>query len=213
VAVTSLTVALASTSIANAAATLELTRGSAEPVESVTTQLGANISNGSGGEFFLHVKPTGGTGCGANPGADIGEDVISESISGEVNPVPFTRNWTFQLAGNYRACGWVTGYNDTEVLAHAETEFHVRQPRLALSVSVPAIVTPGETFQVVMTAQAETERTADEYMLPNTGDGCPANADAAYAAAGSRSVLVSWSVTGGPVVQSRNESIEAPAAS
>lgn len=202
--------ALVAAASAFAGPTIELTRGIVEPVESVTTQLGAVVTDGGNDYLRLHVKPTGGEGCGANSDADAGEDVISDYVTAESNPVTLSSNWTFRLAGNYRVCAWVVGNSEEEVFATAETTFHVRQPHLALSVGVPATVAPNQTFQVVTTAQAETERSVWEYVLPNTGDGCPANAGAASNASGARVVLSPWNVTGGPLTESRNEQIQSP---
>ena len=44
----SILVAIGSTASASAAPTIELTRGTVEPVESITTQLGAVVTNGGG---------------------------------------------------------------------------------------------------------------------------------------------------------------------
>jgi hypothetical protein len=211
-AVAAVSLAFVAAAPALASPTIELTRGNAEPVESITTQLGSIVSNAGDDEFFLHVKPTGGEGCAANPDADAGEDVISSDVSSETSPISFSQNWTFRLAGNYRVCAWVTTGDIEEVLASAEATFHVRQPHLALSVSVPATVAPNQTFQIMTTAQAETERSVWEYVLPNTGAGCPANAAAASNASGSRTVLYSWNVTGGPFTESKNESLQSPGA-
>ncbi len=204
---------LVATASASAVPSIELTQGTAEPVESIATQLGAVVSSAGEDSFALHVKPTGGEGCGANPNADQGEPVFAgEFISKETNPAAFSRNWTFQLAGEYRVCAWVTKVDTDEVLAHAETTIVVREPHLSLSVSVPATVMEAQTFQVVTTAQAETEREIWEYMLPNTGDGCPANSAAAERASGEREILGDWRVTGGPFSESKNESLESPGA-
>jgi hypothetical protein len=210
VAGTILSLSLASSALA--APTIELTRGAVEPVESITTQLGAVINNGGGSYFTLHLKPTGGAGCGANPRADAGEGVLgTEFISSESNPVNETRNWTFQAAGSYKICAWVTKDSSAEeVQAFTETTVVVRAPHLALSISVPASVLPSQTFQVATTAQAETERQVWEYVMPNTGDACPANADAAGSAAGTSEVLGYWSVTGGPFTETKNESLTMP---
>lgn len=193
---------------ASAAPSIELTRGAAEPVESITTQLGGVVTNGGGDSFFVHVKPTGGAGCAANPNADAGEEVIGEFVTSQVNPVSFSENWTFHISGEYRECAWVTkGVDSEEVQATAEATFRVRQPHLALTISVPASVATGQTFQVVTTAQAETERSVFEYALPNTGDGCPANAAAAGKSSGENEILSYWDVTGGPVSETKNESV------
>jgi hypothetical protein len=199
---------LAAATPALAAPTIELTRGSAEPVESITTQLGGIVTNGGNDNFFVHVKPTGGEGCGANPDADAGETVINNDVTAETNPVSFTQNWTFRLAGNYRICAWVTIGNSENVLTSAESTFHVRPPHLALTVISPTTVTPNQTFQIVTTAQAETERQVWEYVIPSTGDGCPANAAAAGNASGSRTVLNTWNITGGPLTETKNEAIQ-----
>jgi hypothetical protein len=192
-----------------AAPTIELTRGTAEPVESITTQLGAVVGNGGNDYFRLYVKPAGGEGCAANAQADHGEGVLGESVTAETSPVRFSRNWTFQAAGMYKVCAWVTKGSE-EVQAFAETTFTVRAPHLALSISVPPSVQPQQTFQVSTTAQAETERPVWEYVMPNTGSGCPANADAASRASGASGVLGDWSVTGGPFTETKNESLSSP---
>lgn len=208
-------VALALTCAANAFAApmLELTLGSAEPAESITTQLGAVIHGGNKDYLVIHLLPAGGEECGANPAADHGKDVTEGLISNEVflegDPASFSTNWTFTLAGNYKMCGWVSDAHG-DVLVAAETTFHARQPHLALSIASPPIVAPNQSFQIVTTAQAETRRSVWEYELPNTGDGCPANAGAAAAAPEARTVLDSWEVTGGPFAETRNEAIKSP---
>jgi len=202
--------ALAGEASAVAAPAIELTRGASEPVESVTTQLGAVVSNGGGDYFILKVKPTGGEACGANPNADSGYELIGENVTSASNPVSISRNYTFQLAGDYRVCAWVTGESTEDVLTSAEATFHVRQPHLTLSVSAPATAPPNQTFQIATTAKAETERSVWEYLLPNTGDGCPANANAAYRTSGERQILGTWRVTGGPFTETKNESLSTP---
>lgn len=199
-------------STALAAPTIELTRGNAEPVESIATQLGAVLGNSGGSYFTLHVKPSGGAGCGANASADSGEGVFGGGfISSSSNPVTESRNWTFQTAGSYKVCAWVTkDSNGVEVQAFAEALFAVRAPHLALSISVPATVLPSQTFQVATTAQAETERQVWEYVMPNTGNGCPANANAASRASGESEVLGYWRVIGGPLTETKNQSLTTP---
>jgi hypothetical protein len=91
-------------------------------------------------------------------------------------------------------------------LTFAEASFTVRTPHLALSISVPATVLPSQTFQVTTTAQAETERQVWEYVMPNTG-GCPANADAASRASGENEILGYWNVIGGPITETKNQSL------
>jgi hypothetical protein len=209
---TTLVASLSFASTALAAPTLELTRGSAEPVESIATQLGAVITNGGGRYFWLHVKAAGSAGCGANAIADSGEIVFGGGgVSSSTNPVTESRNWTFQTAGNYKVCAWVTkDPSGTEVEAFAEAALVVRKPNLSLSIAVPAAVLPSQTFQVTTTATAETERKVGEYEMPNTGSGCPANADAASHAPGVSSVLYSWNVIGGPLTETRNQSLAGP---
>ncbi len=192
-----------------AAPTIELTRGSPEPVESITTQLGGIVSNNSGTQqaFFLHVKPAGGAGCGANPDADNGEEVIDEDLGSASSPVTFSRNWVFRAAGSYKLCAWVLeGPFGEKVVATSETAVAVRQPHLSLAVSAPPTVLLNQTFQVATTAQAETERQVWEYVMPSTGDGCPANAVAAADAPHAGEVL-GWGVTGGPFTEVRNQTL------
>ncbi len=202
---------LAFASTALAAPTLELTRGSVEPVESIATQLGAVVTNGGSMFFTLHVRPAGGAGCSANPRADSGEGVIdSQSISSETNPVTETSNRTFESAGSYKACAWVTkDFGGEEVQAFAEATFTVRKPHLALSIAVPPTALPSQTFQITTTATAETARQAWEYVMPNTG-ACPANANAASRTAGEREILGYWNIIGGPLTETKNQSLETP---
>jgi hypothetical protein len=210
VAAASVVLALSCTASALANPTIELTRGTAEPVESIATQLGAVVTNGGGYDLFMHVKPMGGAGCGANPEADSGESVFAyENLTKETNPVALSRNWTFRSAGNYRVCAWVTN-SPSESAAFAETTLQVRRPHLALSVTAPPTVAENQAFEVVTTAQAETERPVYEYVLRNTGSGCPANAAAASNASDARTVLYGWNVTGGPFNESKNETIASP---
>jgi len=192
------------------AARIELTLGSAEPVESVATQLGAVVTDGGGDELFLHVKPTGGLVCGANPEADDGESVISYGgVTNETNPVQISQNWTFRFAGSYRVCAWLT-HSGNEVPAKEELTLTVRPPHLSLSVSAPAAVSENQTFQVATTAQSEAPRPVYEYAEPNTGRGCPANAEAASETSGRQVILSVWNVTGGPFTETQNVSIEQP---
>ncbi len=203
-----LTVALCAAADASAAPTIELTQGSVEPVESITTQLGATVHEGTDDLFSLSVQPAGGEACGENPEADKGEELVRTEDIGDADPFASTNNWTAQIAGTYRLCAWVTGPSEEEVLTHTESTFHVRQPHLTVAISVPAAVTPNQTFQVVTTAEAETERSVWEYALPNTGDGCPANAAAAANASGSNAILNVWNVIGGPLTESANDSLQ-----
>lgn len=194
-----------------AASTIELTRGTAEPVESITTQLGAVVGDAGEDYLTIHLKPVGGEACGANVPADHGDVVVSEFVSTSSNPMAISHNWVFQMAGTYRICAWLTTDPDgDDVVTHAESTITVRIPHLLLSISVPPSVLPSQTFQVVTTAQAETERRAWEYVMPNTGDGCPANASAAERASGVGTVLSEWAVTGGLFTETKNYSLESP---
>jgi len=205
---------MASTFTATAAAetTIELTVGT-EPVESITTQLGARVSGAeSGDDVWLVTKPTGGERCATNPQADRGNSISEDLVSTEGGTFTSSHNYNYEKAGAYLLCGWVTRGSGENVLAHAETTLSVRLPHLALSVSAPASVAIEQAFQLVTTAQAETSRAAWEYLLPNTGDGCPANAAAADSASAAEEVFGDWQVVGGPVSQTRNESLASPGA-
>jgi hypothetical protein len=194
-------------SAAAMAATVTLTVG-AEPVESITTQLGATVSGASANaRLWVNVKPAGGEGCAANPEADHGIGIIDDYYSPEQAPAySDTANHTFDTAGSYLLCGWLTEPgNPPVVLASPSMGFAVRQPHLSLSISVPQQVAPEQTFQISMTAQAETTRLASEYLLPDTGENCPANAAAADEAPGAHEVLGNWNVTGGPLTETRNQ--------
>jgi hypothetical protein len=207
VAVAVAALALLSTAANAFGASIELTRGSTEPVESIATQLGANVSGANGDEFWLFLKSTGGEGCAENPAADGGREIILEDIS-ETGTAVISRNWSFENAGEYRLCAWLTHEGSSNTVEHAETTLRVRVPHLAISIAAPPVVSVNQTFQVLTTAQAETERSVYEYTLPNTGDGCPANASAAGSSSGSRSLIEDWNVTGGPFTESKNDSFE-----
>lgn len=193
-----------------AAASLELTVGP-EPAESITTQLGANVSGSSKeDDLWVRVKPAGGEGCAANPAADQGEEIIATVTAPESNPYSASTNHTFQTAGAYLLCGWLVKVeNPDTVLVSAATTISVRRPHLSLSISVPQRVVPGQTFQVETTAQAETSRELWEYLSPDTGDACPANAYAASQGSGAAVVLDGWDVTGGPFTETTNKTLGA----
>ena len=196
---------------AQAAGTINLSVA-ADPAESITTQLAAS-GTGAGIETYLNlkVKPAGGQACAANPGADDGVSV-GNSDRNEPNPTYATSdNWTFQAAGSYLLCGWISNFYATTVYAQASLPITVRPPHLSLAITVPATAQPGQTFQIGTTAQAETDRSAYEYSLPDTGSGCPANADAASSASGSRSAdFNAWDVVGGPLTKTQNQSFTTP---
>jgi hypothetical protein len=61
--------------VAQAASSVSVTVG-ADPVESITTQLGLSGSVTGPQQYVVeHYKPAGGAGCGANPSADDGTNV------------------------------------------------------------------------------------------------------------------------------------------
>jgi hypothetical protein len=199
------------------AATLTLSTG-ADPAESIATQLsmsGTTTNSQTGLEAT--IKPTGGQGCGVSDAADSGQDLFFGS---DVAEGPFSQsiNHTFQSAGSYLLCAWLddNSASGDPVVAAASLTFTVRAPHLALSISAPATVRPGQTFQIATTAQAEVSRSVSEYVLPNTGRGCPANGGAADQASGSGTVYwptrysSSWNVEGGPFTESVNETLRSP---
>lgn len=191
------------------AATVTLTVGS-EPVESITTQLGATVSGASANaRLWVNVKPAGGETCAANAGADHGTTILNGYEPPEHAPAySDTANHTFETAGSYLLCGWLMEPGNPEVvLANPSMTISVRQPHLSLSIAVPQQVAPSQTFQISTLAQAETTRQAWEYLLPDTGPICPANAAAAAQAAGARQVLSEWNVTGGPLTETKNEAL------
>ncbi len=199
-------------SVAVAAPSVSITVG-ADPAESITTQLGVTgTAVSSNNNVYLTDKPTGGEGCGANHQADRGGEVINEGVGS--GPYSWASNLTFQTAGSYLLCAWLTDYTQSgyPVVASASLTITVRPPHIALSISAPSRVTPGQTFQIATTAQAETSRTIYEYLEPNTGRGCPANAAAADSSSGASQVhwpsnYNGWGVLGGPFTEVANERI------
>jgi hypothetical protein len=200
---------------AEAAGTVSITVG-ADPTESITTQLGVTGTNPSkSNAFALKVKTSGGEGCGANPSADKGELVLDEYTSGSQGSGPHSAsvNWNFRAAGSYLLCAWMLegGSSGWEVIASTSATIAVRPPHLTVAISAPPVVRPAQTFQIATTAQAETQRTLVQYVLPNTGRGCPANAEAAESTPSEQPTYwpahgEGWSVTGGPFTESFNES-------
>lgn len=210
------TVSLALPAASSAAATPTLTLGTGpEPTESITTQLTTSGTSADAQTALSGtVKPAGGAGCAANPQADAGQRLYF-GLYVEEGAFSKSVNETFASAGSYLFCAWL---NDEAqpggpVVASAALTFTVRPPHLALSISAPAAVRPGQTFQIVTTAQAEVERTVEEFVLPNTGRGCPANGAAAQNTSGEMSVFwparygSDWSVDGGPFTESVNETL------
>jgi hypothetical protein len=195
---------------ADAQPSLVLTTG-ADPAESIVTQIIANgASTNSENQLSVTVKAAGGQGCGANYAADGGAGVIDAQT---VSEVAFTSsiNHEFRTAGAYLLCGWLNdaGQSGDPVIATASLLFTVRAPHLALSLAAPATVAVGQTFQIATTAQAEVSRSFTEYIGPNTGRGCPANASAAETSSGESLIGFaahgdSWYVEGGPFTESAN---------
>jgi hypothetical protein len=188
-----------------------------DPAESIPTQLIATGTAASSDTLlYATVKPTGGQSCGANYGADVGAGRNATFFAEGVSEGPFSKsvNWTFETAGSYLLCGWLNDSTQSgePVVATASLTVSVRQPHLALGISAPATVATGQTFQLVTIAQAEVTRTVNEYILPNTGRGCPANGAAASATSGGNDVEfpshgIDWSVNGGPFSESANETL------
>jgi hypothetical protein len=200
---------------ADAVPTLSLTTGP-EPVESITTQLVASGSNTDRASLHATLKATGGEGCGSNPQADGGEVVYFSGDTGlEEGTFSFSVDHTFARAGTYLLCAWILDEEPISepVLAQDSLTITVRPPHLALSISAPATVRPGQTFQITTTAQAEAERTVEEFVVPNTGRGCPANSDAASSTSGTSHIFwpahfgSGWNVDGGPFSETINETL------
>jgi hypothetical protein len=200
---------LVGASIASAASPSVEVTVAPDPVESIATQLGASGSGASTNNHLdVTVKPSGGTGCAANPSADSGEFVIEGEFEGE-GLYSHSVNWTFPLSGSYLVCAWLLDetVSPSVVVAQNSARVSVRPPHLSLSIAAPPIVTAGLTFQLTTVAQAETEREVREYITPNTGDGCPANAAAAAVASRALEVFDPWQVVGGPLTNTQNEEL------
>lgn len=180
-----------------------------DPTESITTQLGVTGEGVEGAnDLEMTVKPTGGEGCGANRSADRGQTVVNSSESGHRT---VTENWTFETAGSYLVCAWLMEFSsgESKVLATNSATVAVRPPHLSIALGAPPVVRPKQTFQIATTAQAETRRTIYEYIVPNTGRGCAANAQAAAETPGEIHVdfpkqFGDWSLIGGPFTETSN---------
>lgn len=195
------------------AATLTITSGS-DPTESITTQLGVTgTADTTESLLDLKIKPTGGATCGANPGADGGTSVVSatKSTSGAYM---FSSNWTFESAGSYLLCAWLRDYTGCctyPVVASTNATISVRIPKLSLTLAAPPSIASGAIFQVSVTGQAETERTAFVGAVPDTGRGCAANWAALTSLAG-YNAIDRVAITGGPTTDTKNVSISEPGA-
>jgi len=207
---------LGAASPAAAAPTIGLTVA-ANPVESITTQLGATgTAEDANDALDVTVKPAGGQGCAANFAADASGGssiVVDEKLLG-TGPYSEAVNWTFDTAGSYLLCGWLNDGSQSgdPVVASESLTVVVRQPHLALSISAPGAVTPRQTFELVTTAQAEAKRDVEEYIEPSTGRGCPANAQAADSFSGELRTAwpdrgTEWFVDGGPFTETANEEL------
>jgi hypothetical protein len=187
---------------AGGAQAMTLTTG-ADPVESVPTQVAVSgMATSSSDHVVVTVKPAGGQTCAENAAADTGNELIA-TYPGAGHYSEQVNN-TFETAGSYLLCSW-TQPSGGAVTDRSSLTFSVRPPHLSIAISAPATVRPNQIFQVMTTAQAETERHLTEYLVPNTGDGCPANAAAASDTSSSLSTLSSY-VDGGPSTASYNQS-------
>jgi hypothetical protein len=184
----------------------------ADPVESITTQLGLTGTFTGPDLLQMTVKPSGGEGCGANAPADKGMELITSYGEGNRSS---SRNWTFETAGAYLICAWLTDQSETptKVVATASQTVSVRIPHLSVAIVAPARVRPKQTFQIATTAQAETSRELGEWIIPNTGRGCPANSQAAGSTSNAIQVDFpnhgqDWSIDGGPFTEAVNTHLE-----
>jgi hypothetical protein len=192
---------------AQAASTIAITVG-ADPVEGITTQLGVSGSTSSTSEaYYLAYKPAGGSPCAANYAADDGIGLISGGSSSQPGPFSRSLNQAFPSAGSYLVCAWLQSSSTTVTAVDVKT-VAVRIPKLSLSVSAPAAVALGQTFQVTTTSQAEAQRDLWVYGLVDTGRGCPANASAAARDEAVTTVISDRSVLGGPTTSSENLTLQ-----
>jgi hypothetical protein len=190
---------------------------SPDPVESITTQIGATGSTEMGdlSEVSWSVHPAGGTGCGPNPREDAGAiaTISPQEIGPFAGEYSQTATWTPKASGSYLLCGWLLDWPISTVKAHTSLPFSVRAPHLSVSLKAPATVRVGRRFHVTTTAQAEAPRKLYEYIIPSRGGVCPANAAAASSRAhvidpnlGPSANVNIWSVNGGPFSKTSSES-------
>jgi hypothetical protein len=186
----------------------------ADPVESITTQIGASGTNtdGSGQNVYATVKPSGGAGCAANYSADTGTTVISAGVT-RGSPFNLTVDHVFKAPGAYLLCAWLQPmFQTTNVTASFSTTVAVRIPQLSLSFGVPTAVPTGQLFQVATTTQAEAQRYLYSYVIHDTGRGCPANGGAAANGSAISMHGGGYSVVGGPSTLTENFTLQSPGA-
>jgi hypothetical protein len=209
-----LTLVLIGAASASAAPMLTLSTGP-DPAESIATQLQAGgTSTNSHTALTATIKSTGGQACGADVSADGGQNLY---FSNDVEEGPFSKsiNHTFDNAGSYLFCGWLNDQDQPgdPVVASASLTIAVRPPHLALSIAAPTTVKPAQIFQITTTAQAEVSRTVTEFVIPDTGRGCPANSGAASSTSGASQTFwpahfgSGWNVDGGPFSESVNQTL------
>ncbi len=85
-----------------------------------------------------------------------------------------------------------------EVIASATKILTIRQPRLALTLSVPQGLRAPAPLDLTVTASAEVARELHAGVIPDTGAGCPGSAEALLQTPGVRAQIFE-SVAGGPV--------------
>jgi hypothetical protein len=199
----------AGASTTQADSVLQLTVG-ADPAESITTQLGATgTAPGTSDAVFITIKAAGGAPCAANYNADNGNTIIDGNNVSQ-GAYSTSTNWQPTAAGSYLLCGWLEDVNNSRAVLDAQSlAVAVRQPHLSISLTIPAQVQTNQIFQVSTTTQAETQRTLFEYELPNTGDGCPANAAAANDTSEVKPIYEDDNLDGGPATQTQNEQFPA----
>ena len=197
-------VAWLATSAAAQASTISIT-SAADPAESIATQLGVTgtVTVAPSATVSLKFKPAGGSPCGANPAADTGG--VDLVLQGGVvtGPYTFSVNHTFDQAGSYLMCAWITDQGAMAPTATAEQTLVVRIPHLSLTIAAPPVVVLGQTFQVSTTTQAEAQRTVYVSAIADTGRGCPANIGALRSLAGYQDIVAAQAL-GGPTTTTTN---------
>lgn len=185
---------------AGAAASSMSITGPAEVLESTSAEINVKASLDAAAYVEVKIRPVGAP-CAPNAASDPGSLLLDRSAIEATFAATAVRG--FEQAGQYLVCGWArdTTTVDSPVVASASTTLTVRPPKLSLAMTVRPFVPVDDLFTVATVATAEIERFAYVGIVPNMGQGCPANYGALQRAKGSVPVLdqAGIKVVGGPM--------------
>ncbi len=156
-----------------AAASSMVIKAPAEVVESTSAQVDVTAQLDVAAYIEVKLRAAGAP-CAPTAASDPGANLLDRSA---VDPTfAVTAVASFDVAGQYIACGWArdTTKADSPVVAAASATINVRVPKLSLKVSTPSAVALDDLFEVTTVASAEVARNAFVGLIPDLRKGCPA---------------------------------------